>query len=306
MRLGSEGLSLAGSFTYAWARPDIADAHVLAKTLLGTVELAYPFVRRQEQTIRGSVGMDIVNQDVDLDHADLTRDRLRVAFLGLGMELVPREFASGFSSAEPPWHLSTLVELRQGLHALGATGDCGPALVNCIGPGDLPPTRPEGHSDATVFRYTAYGEYRPIPRLTFALGARAQYAWRPLLSFEEFSAGNYTVGRGYDPGALLGDMGFGTQLELRYGSRYPVSARKPAVEGFAFWDHALVRNRDDTILISGREHLNSIGAGARVNWDRFVLDATLAVPLTRIGPFNQKPDPRVLISLTSRLWPWRY
>jgi len=306
MRLGSEGLSLAGSFTYAWARPDIADAHILAKTLLATVELAYPFVRRQERTIRGSLGMDIVNQDVDLDHADLTRDRLRVAFVRLGMELVPANFSTGFSSAEPPWHLSTLLELRQGLHALGATDDCGPALVNCVGPGDIPPTRPEGHSDATVLRYTAYGEYRPIPRLTFALGARAQYAWRPLLSFEEFSAGNYTVGRGYDPGALLGDRGFGTQLELRYGSRFPVSARKAAVEGYAFWDHAFVRNRDDTILIAGNEHLNSVGAGARVNWNRFVLDANLAVPLTRIGPFNHRPDPRVLISITSRLWPWRY
>ena len=68
-----------------------------------------------------------------------------------------------------------------------------------------------------MLRSSAYGEFRPIPRLTFALGARGQYAWKPLLSFEEFSAGNYTVGRGYDPGALLGDRGWGTQAEIRYG-----------------------------------------------------------------------------------------
>jgi hemolysin activation/secretion protein len=145
-----------------------------------------------------------------------------------------------------------------------------------------------------------------MPKLTLALGLRAQYAWKPLLSFEEFSAGNYTVGRGYDPGALLGDKGFGSQAEIRYGSRIPVSAKKPGVEGYAFWDHALVRNRDNTVVIAGREHLNSIGAGARANWDRFILDAALAVPLTRIGPLNKRPDPRVLVSLTTRLWPWRY
>lgn len=306
MRIGPQGLSLAGAFTYAWARPSVPDAHVLAKTLLGTVELGYPFVRRQAQTIRGSVGMDIINQDVWFNHAKLTRDRLRVAFLRLGIDAVDTDFGAGFSSAEPPWHVTSLLELRQGLDAFGATDHCGPAGINCLGPGDVPPTRVEGHADATVLRWTGYGEYRPMPKLTLALGLRAQYAWKPLFSFEEFSAGNYTVGRGYDPGALLGDKGFGSQAEIRYGSRIPVSAKKPGVEGYAFWDHALVRNRDNTVVVAGREHLNSIGAGARVNWDRFILDAALAVPLTRIGPLNKRPDPRILVSLTSRLWPWRY
>lgn len=307
MRIGPEGLTLAGTFTYAWARPSVPNADVLAKTLLATVELGYPFVRRQAQTIRGSVGMDVVNQDVALDHIDLTRDRLRVTFVRLGFDAVATNFtAPGFSEAVPPWHFNTLVELRQGLHALGATHDCGPAGVNCLGPGDVPPSRVEGQSDATVLRYTAYGEYRPVPKLAFALGARAQYAWQQLLSFEQFSAGNYTAGRGYDPGSLLGDMGFGTQAEIRYGSRIPLSARRPAVEGYVFWDHAMIRNRGGSVIIAGKEHLNSVGGGARVNWDRFVLDAGLAVPLTRVGPLNQRPDPRLLISLTTRLWPWRY
>ena len=73
MRIGPEGLSLAGAFTYAWARPTVPNAHVLAKTLLGTVEVGYPFVRRQSETVRGSIGMDVVNQDVWLDQAQLSR-----------------------------------------------------------------------------------------------------------------------------------------------------------------------------------------------------------------------------------------
>jgi hemolysin activation/secretion protein len=145
-----------------------------------------------------------------------------------------------------------------------------------------------------------------MPRFTVAVGARAQHAWLPLLSFETFSAGNYTVGRGYDPGALLGDTGFGTQAELRYGTRVPVSASKPAIEGYGFWDHAEVSHHDSPILITEREHLNSVGAGARVNWDRFALDANLAVPLTHLGPENRKPPVRFLITLTTRLWPWKY
>jgi len=306
MRLGSEGMSLSGAFTYAWARPHVPNTTVLAKTLLGTVELGYPFVRRQSETVRGSIGMDVVNQDVRLNHIAITRDRLRVAFLRLGIDAMASNIGLQFSTAEPPWHFTGQVEVRQGLDALGATHDCGPLGVNCLGAGNIPPSRLEGQADATVLRLTSYGELRPIPKLTFALGLRAQYTGKALLSFEDFSAGNYTVGRGYDPGALLGDRGYGTQLELRYGSRVPVSATRPAIEGYAFWDHAHVSHLASSIIVTQRQYLNSIGAGARVNWNRFVLDAGLAIPLTHVGPLNRKPDPRLLISLTTRLWPWKY
>jgi hypothetical protein len=85
-----------------------------------------------------------------------------------------------------------------------------------------------------------------------------------------------------------------------------VSLKRPAVEGYLFWDHAQVGHRDSPIIATTRQYLNSVGAGARVNWDRFALDAGLAVPLTHLGPFNTKPDPRFLVSLTTRLWPWKY
>ncbi len=306
MRIGSQGLSLAGAFTYAWARPTVSGADVLAKTLLGTIEIGYPLVRRQSRTVRGSVGLDVVNQDVWYNHAKLTQDRLRTGFLRLGLDAVDTEFSSNFSAAEPPWRATSLLELRQGMNGFGATAHCGPAGVQCLGPGRIPPTRLGGHADATIVRWTGYGEVRPIPKLTLALGLRAQYAWKPLFSFEEFSAGNYTVGRGYDPGAVLGDRGFGSQAEIRYGSRIPVSAKKPAMEGYAFWDQARVRNLDSVVVSPGRLHLASVGAGARVSWDRFLLDTTMAFPLTRVGPLDRRPGPRILVTLTSRLWPWKY
>ena len=149
----------------------------------------------------------------------------------------------------------------------------GRSAQNCLGPGDVPPSRIEGQSDATVLRYTGYGEFRPISKLTLALGARVQYSGKPLLSFEEFSAGNYTVGRGYDPGTLLGDKGFGTQAEIRFGTRTPPSAHKAAFEGYAFWDHASVSNHDKLFVIAASQKLDSVGGGARVNFDRFALDA---------------------------------
>jgi hemolysin activation/secretion protein len=307
-RIGPEGLSVSGLFTYAWARPDIADTgDVNARTLLGTLEVGYPIVRRQASTLRGSIGMDLVNQDVDIDGIDLTRDRLRVGFARLGWDAASMDFSGpGRSLAEPFWRLSSLVELRQGLDILDATDSCGPTGASCIGPGLVPPSRIDGQADATVLRVTGYGEVRPVPKLTFALGARAQYAWKPLLSFEEFSAGNYTVGRGYDPGALLGDRGWGTQAEIRFGSRIPANAKRAAIESYAFWDHARVDNLDRLVPVIGAQHLNSVGAGARISFDRFAIDTAIAIPLSHVGVLDEKPDPRLLISLTSRLWPWRY
>jgi hemolysin activation/secretion protein len=305
-RLGPQGLVASDAFTYAWARPTVPNAHVLANTLLNTFALSYPLLRRQAETIRTSGGLDLVNQDVKLNGIPLSRDRLRVAFLRAGVDAVPTDFTDlRYSQAEPPWHFGAWLEVRKGLNVLGAT-DCGPISADCIASGATPPSRLDGRADAAVLRYSAGGEYRPVPRLTFALNARAQYAWKPLMSFEQFAAGNYTVGRGYIPGALLGDMGFGTQAEVRIGSTVPVSARKAALEGYAFWDHAFVRVQGHTVITPGADHLDSVGTGARIGWARFTLDAAMAVPLTRIGLLQRKPPVRFLLSLTTRLFPWSY
>lgn len=307
-RLGAEGLSVSGLFTYAWARPHTEDdSDVDARTLLGTLEVGYPFVRRQASTVRGSLGFDLVNQDVEIDSIDLTRDRLRVGFARLGWDALSTNFsAPGRSFAEPLWRVSSLLEFRKGLDLFGASKPCGPTGAACLGVGDIPPSRIDGRATAAVLRANVYGEFRPVRRVTAALGARAQYSWKPLFSFEEFSAGNYTVGRGYDPGALLGDRGVGTQAELRFGSTVPSAAKRVAVEGYGFWDHARVKNLDKLFPVDGAQHLNSVGAGARFNYDRFSLDTTVAVPLTRVGLLDEKPPVRFLINLTTRLWPWSY
>jgi hemolysin activation/secretion protein len=306
-RLGSEGLGIGGLFTYAWAHPSIeGDSDVRARTLLTTIQADYPFLRSLARNVRGSVGIDIVNQDVEIDSIDLTRDRLRVAFARLGLDAISTQFSRGRSLAEPLWRVTSSLEFRKGLDILGATKDCGPAGADCLGPGQVPPSRLEGRSTASVVRALLYGEFRPAPKLTFSLGARGQYAWKPLLSFEEFSAGNYTVGRGYDPGSLLGDRGWGAQAEIRVGSTVPTSARRAAIQGYAFFDHARVSNLGELFVVEQSKRLSSVGGGARITYDRFLLDAAVAVPLTRVGIENRKPDPRILVSLTTRLWPWSY
>lgn len=303
-QVGGQGLKLGGLFTYAWAKPSVAGADFDAQTLLATVQADYPFLRSVSRTLRGSAGLDFVDQDVRIDSIDLTRDRVRVAFARISFDAISSDFSHGRSPIEPKWRYASILELRKGLNILGATDRCGSTGADCLGAGKVPPSHLEGISTAAVVRALLYGEYRPVPKLTFALGVRAQYAWRPLLSFEQFSVGNYTVGRGYDPGTLLSDRGWGTQAEIRFGTTVPKTLAKPAAEAYLFWDHAKVDSLERLLVVDQPVELNSVGGGARISFSRFALDASVAVPVSRVGIPARKPNPRFLISLTTRLWPW--
>ncbi|MBX3560563.1 MAG: ShlB/FhaC/HecB family hemolysin secretion/activation protein [Sphingomonas sp.] len=308
-RIGGEGLAIGGQFTYAWGRPDIGDPNVdiRARTLLATLQASYPFVRRIDRTLRGGIGLDVINQDVEFNGLDLNRDRLRVAFARLDFDAVGIDPGNlRYTAVEPRWRFGGNVEIRQGLDLFGASDPCGPGFVNCLAPGIVPPSRFEGDPTATVIRGGVYGEYRPIPEITMSLGARAQYSGDPLLAFEEISGGNYTFGRGYDPGTILGDSGIGFQAELRYGSAYPRSRDAWAFQPFVFFDHGWAWN-EDIVAPVPRQELSSAGGGVRAAYgDKFRIEATLAVPLQRAGLQVERGDPRFLITFTTRLWPWSF
>jgi hemolysin activation/secretion protein len=311
LRLGSEGLTLSGQFTYAWARPDLEDANinVKARTLLATAEARYPFVRTQAASLWGAAGLDVINQRVGINGLPLTRDRLRVAFARI--DFTQSDAASfgrrpGFTAAEPKWRIGGTIELRRGLGILGASQGCGPAFVRCIGPGIVPPSLLEGDATSTVLRAEMLGEIRPMPLLTLAVGVRGQYSPTALLSFEQYAAGNYTVGRGYDPGALLGDRGIGVQTELRYGSAIPAAPHRFALQPFTFFDMAWVGNADRTSPVAGRHTLSSIGLGLRASFaEQARLEAVVAAPLERAGLQTERGKPRFLLSFTTRLVPWK-
>jgi hemolysin activation/secretion protein len=300
-RIGSEGLAVSGLFTYAWARPDQGeDIDINARTLFATADISYPFIRSQSHSLRGAIGFDYINQDVELDDADASRDRLRVIFARLSGEAASLNYSRA-TPAEPLWRTFGTLELRRGLDIFNAT-DCGDAGEDCA----VSPSRPEADGTATVVRGSLHGEYRPARKVTLSLGLLGQWANDPLLTFEEFSAGNYTAGRGYDPGAIIGDRGVGLQAELRVGSLIPRDARSIAAEPYLFFDYARIRD-EDTEVLPGRRNLSSAGGGVRTTWgDKLRLDLAVAVPLEKIGIEDERPDPRVLLSITTRLWPWSF
>lgn len=303
-RVGGEGLRFGASYTYAWTRPDIAAFPIKSETRIASLFAAYPVTLTQTRRLTIGGGLDFIDQDIDLGGAAINRDRLRVFNLRADASWIdPGSVAGrgGFSPSEPRWSLSSSIEARQGASFLGASDDCGAAGAACFLPGAVPLTRVEGKPDAFLIRAAAAAEWRPHKLFTLAAAPRAQWASDPLLAYEEFSGGNFTVGRGFDPGTVIGDSGVGIALEARYGSFVPANTKAFALQPFAFFDGAWVWNKDSAFNGLEPQKLFSAGGGLRVAYgDVARLDVTMAVPLNRGGFLTQRPDPRLLVSLTTQ------
>lgn len=303
-RVGGEGLRLGASYTYAWTKPDLAGLPIKSKTRIASLFASYPLVLAQARRLTVGGGLDFIDQDIEFGGAPLNRDRLRMFNLRAdGNWIDPASIAGrdGFSPAEPRWSLQTSLEARQGVSFLGASDDCGVGGLACFLPGAVPLTRVEGKPDAFLLRANALAEWRPTKLFTLSAAPRAQWANDPLLAYEEFSGGNFTVGRGFDPGTIIGDSGVAVALEARYGSFVPANTKSLAAQPFVFFDAAWVWNKDTAFAGLNPQKLYSAGGGMRFAYGNLGrLDVTVAAPLNRGGFLAKRPDPRVLISLTTQ------
>ncbi|MEO0621788.1 MAG: ShlB/FhaC/HecB family hemolysin secretion/activation protein [Pseudomonadota bacterium] len=225
----------------------------------------------RSQTLRASIGYDVI------------RSRSRTATIGGGLEAIHQESNSLIPAIEIDEDLRVLfgearliennvlggrldasTELRFGLDILGANSEGDP---NLTGPID---TDPQFVSAQFDFDYL-----RPLPA-GFAMRARvqSQVSSGDLPTYERFSLGNYTIGRGFDPGALAGDHGVGLSLTLSYALDLPQVPFVASPEAFGFFDTGRVW------LDGENRGLSSVGLGAR--WQMFEqIDAEVfvAVPV---------------------------
>ncbi|NJS15472.1 MAG: ShlB/FhaC/HecB family hemolysin secretion/activation protein [Sphingopyxis sp.] len=303
MRLGGDGLRLGVNYTHAWTRPDLATLDFRSKTQIASLFASYPIRLTQAERWTVTGGIDVIDQNIGLGTTPLNRDRLRVLTLqSEHIRIDPASVAgrNGYNSAEPRWLVAGTTEWRKGLAGLGASKPCGPLSAACLAPGAVPLSRIEGKPDAFLVRWNGQMEWRPVRNFTLALLPRGQWTDDPLLAYEEFSAGNFTVGRGYDPGSLIGDRGLGVSAEARLRSLIPENRTAIAAQPFIFFDAAWVWNRDSAFAGIGAQSIYSAGGGVRVAYGDMVrFDVALAAPLKRAPFATSKGDARVLISLTT-------
>lgn len=305
-KVGSEGLTLGISGTRAWSQPDVPGPNVFeTDTLALSVYGRYPLIRSQQRNLNLTIGGDLINQSVDFTDLDFSRDRLRVGFARLDLSGADEDSIngrSGYTVFEPKIAYFATMEVRQGLDGLGASPDCGVGFAACLAPGVVPPSRLDGDASGFVVRGDASVTYRALPEFGITARSRFQYSPDALLGYEQYSGGNFTVGRGYDPGAIIGDEGVGFQLEAFYGSLIPQTPDGVAVQPFAFADYATVSVNN---IAGDSDSITSVGGGVRMAIGRQALfDLFAAVPLERPDLAANRGDVRILGTLTVQLEPW--
>lgn len=293
------GLTFGGRFSYAWSRPDLGALDLRSNSLIGGLEVYAPLARSVRSTATLGGGIEFIQQRIKLDvgsgqQLPVTEDKLRVGYLRLSASHRAPSLAS-----QDLWAIGGSVELRKGFDVFGAT-DAG--RLNAAG---YAPSRIDGDPNATVIRGGVDGRLG-IGRLA-ALSAQIQGQWanHALLSFEEFSVGNLTIGRGYDPGATSGDRAIGIHVEPSVW--LPIRSTKVGAQAFAFYDVVRIWNLDHYTTENDRA-LRSLGAGVRVNLlGKAALEASYAHPLDselRMAGAKRAPD-RLLLSLTVQYTPTR-
>ena len=311
-RVGSEGLRIGGQLTWSTVNPSIglAGFDVESETWFASINASYPLLRSRKHSLFADAGFDYVDQDVDLNNFGLTRDRVRVVYARLAGDITDQQSvlrAGGYSPFEPRFRLRYAAEVRQGLDVFDASPDCRPNLLGCLLGGVVPPSRIEADPTPLLGRAALGIEYRPEPALTFALDTQAQFTNDPLPAFEELAAGSFSIGRGFDPGSVLGDSGVLSAFEIRFGSTVPREMNGFAFQPYLFNDLAFVWNEDPSRRPGNPDKLWSAGGGLRVNWGPGLQgDFSVAVPLDRPDLAVTGGDVRFQFSLTARLFPWRY
>ena len=285
-RLGAEGVIGRGSIVYGESRPGdvIKNLDIRSRSVVANLEGAYPVIRSRNQNLNLAGGLDLVDQKTDISNgAQRTHDKLRVFYARADGDYRTE-------LAQRPVRFSGATTLRKGVPVLSGSEA-----------GDRGLTRLTANPEAWVLKSQGGIDIALTDRLTGMLRAQAQYSSSTLLPYEQISLGGLTVGRGYDPAALLGDKGYSGAFELRYG---PLQLHPKVVAApYAFFDAGHVSNNNATASGSGKGRtLKSVGAGVVLRvFNRANLEVTYAHPIDKTSGFGPRPGDRVLIQLTASL-----
>lgn len=295
MLVNNAGDTVSVSGTLAESRPDLKSLDLRTVSLVGALEYAHPILRTVASRLTASGGLEYAQQRTKVysqgNSSALTRDRIAAIFARLVGNARKVRLDGSLSAG-----VSGQLEVRKGLDILGAT------KAKTITPSGYGPSRFEGSSTATIVRGDADGFIGVGPIFELGASVRGQWANRPLLNYDEFSIGNLTIGRGYDPGANSGDRAIGFTVEPRANVPLGPDAR---AQIYGFYDGIKLWNLD-TGSTEARRYLASVGGGVRFIYEWARLDLTYTHPLDPpllAGTNIRPPKDRVLASLTIQFSP---
>jgi hemolysin activation/secretion protein len=293
-RLGNEGLIGRLSFSYGDSHPegDLAPLKLEGQSYVGSIGLTYPLLRSRRQDINLSAGLDYINQLTTVNDGMniLSKDKLSVVYVKVDGRQAWRRL--GYM---PQGQISGGIEFRQGVDLFDSSHAGNANLLS----------RTDGQPDFGLVRADGRMDLQWLPQFSTRIAFAGQFTDRVLLAYEDFTVGNLSIGRGYDPSALTGDRGISGSFEPHLGPFHSVPGNPKlalpegvTVTGFGFYDIAHVQN-----LSSGSQDrtVRSLGGGLTFQLAaRVRLETTYAHTLDTVAPnISKRPADRLFVNLTA-------
>ncbi|VVT18051.1 ShlB/FhaC/HecB family hemolysin secretion/activation protein [Erythrobacter sp. EC-HK427] len=291
--LNDNGLRAELRGSMAWSVPDIENLTLRSRSIIAGVEVQQQLVRSVNFNVLASGGFEFLQQRTLIESGGqdvpFSKDDLRVFYARAQADYYQPLLSGGGH------RISGYIELRKGFEFLGSS-------VRGQPNGRFSPSRFDGDPAAFVARAEVQGEVQVAGPLALEFGAFGQWTNEPLLNLEEWTLGNFTYGRGYDPGANSGDRVLAGRIQPSIGIPVGQNAR---IELLGFYDWVRIDNLDAGSVETGRE-LTSLGGGVRVLLPgRLSLEAYYAAPQDPALSTDDEPPPaRFLLTLSTRFYPW--
>lgn len=284
MGLGDEGLRLKLAFTQGQSEPrdDLFPLNLSAITTIGTAQLEFPIVRSRRLSLWTRGGLEFIEQRTSTRGVQLFDDAVRVMFAGVqGIWFTPIRSSVEFD-----------IQFRKGIMGFGAPDRFSALQLR---------SRFDAEMDFSIVKGQLKFNQKLPPWFELGVTVLGQHASKPLPSIEEMSVGELTIGRGFEPGAVIGDSGFGYSIELRF--------KPPSVEAwwlndlkfYTFYDYAQVWDRGNpTAAPNGFEFVESVGIGARFQmFNTLFGDIYLAIPKSKaLSTTSRRPHSTVKFTIT--------
>lgn len=267
-------LNISGSIGRAKPEGDVSALDIDYRSWIGKAGLEYTAIRTRDRSLWVEAGLEATRQRTTsvAGPALNVNEDLRIVFGQARFLENDFLYGSFFATAEG----------RAGLNVLGANQEGDPGLS-------------PSQSDPQFFlgRASLATQQTILPELDVNFLVRGQVGSSGLPSLEAFSLGNYTVGRGFDPGTLTGDSGLASSLELRYSPDLPVPEQIDRIEFFGFAEGGMVWSPG---LSAG---LASGGVGVRADlFDRVSAEVSASLPAIQPS-FVDADDVSVLLRVTA-------
>lgn len=276
------GLSFKASYAYSDS-PDmdtdfarLFDYTTKSHTL--NLGMSYPVIRSRDMNLSLGVNYEHRNSNADVLEERFSKDRLRTLSVNANMDF--SDELGGVTQIIPT--------LYRGMDVFGATDE------SSIASNSLAP--------AEFWKFGLYvSRNQALPR-NFSLftAAQGQVSSASLASYNKFSFGGSSFGRGYEPGIIEGDSGVALLLEPRWTYYF---ADSTALQLFAFFDWGRVWERESPWGAPDSDEGSSVGAGVRFQGHAgpdilpdFQITAFVGQPLERAGD-DKGNTPRFVVQL---------